>query len=173
MSMIKRIWIPLAAAAVVLSAIPAGADEMTFGATLTGASELPEAKDTKATGELKLTLSPDGKTLRYTVTVDRILNAAAVDLHLGPAHANGPLIAKLFPARGATAKKGVFSGVLADGSLDAGDLIGALTGTSIADLVAEIRAGNAYVNIHTTDGVDPANTGPGDYPLGEIRGQIK
>jgi hypothetical protein len=35
-----------------------------------------------------------------------------------------------------------------------------------------IKAGNAYVNVHTSDGVDPGNTGPGDFPGGEIRGQI-
>jgi hypothetical protein len=33
-------------------------------------------------------------------------------------------------------------------------------------------AGNAYVNVHTNDGVDPTNTGAGDFPGGEIRGQI-
>ena len=32
--------------------------------------------------------------------------------------------------------------------------------------------GGAYTNVHTNDGVDPANTGPGDFPGGEIRGQI-
>ena len=33
-------------------------------------------------------------------------------------------------------------------------------------------SGNAYVNVHTNDGVDPPNTGPGDFPGGEIRGQV-
>ena len=32
---------------------------------------------------------------------------------------------------------------------------------------------NAYVNVHTNDNVAPPNTGPGDFPGGEIRGQIK
>jgi Zn-finger nucleic acid-binding protein len=36
----------------------------------------------------------------------------------------------------------------------------------------EMRAGNTYVNVHTSDGVAPINTGPGDFPGGEIRGQI-
>jgi hypothetical protein len=38
--------------------------------------------------------------------------------------------------------------------------------------MTEIMKGNAYVNVHTNDGVDPINTGPGDFPGGEIRGQI-
>jgi hypothetical protein len=29
------------------------------------------------------------------------------------------------------------------------------------------------VNVHTNDGVDPINTGAGDFPGGEIRGQIR
>jgi len=36
-----------------------------------------------------------------------------------------------------------------------------------------MRAGNTYVNVHTNDGVAPTNTGPGDFPGGEIRGQIR
>jgi hypothetical protein len=35
-----------------------------------------------------------------------------------------------------------------------------------------MEAGNTDVNVHTHDGVDPTNTGPGDFPAGEIRGQI-
>ena len=39
-------------------------------------------------------------------------------------------------------------------------------------LVSAIRAGNTYVNVHTSDGEPPADTGPGDFPGGEIRGQL-
>ncbi|MBI2614869.1 MAG: CHRD domain-containing protein [Gemmatimonadetes bacterium] len=39
-------------------------------------------------------------------------------------------------------------------------------------LLDAIRAGLTYVNVHTNDGVVPINTGPGDFPNGEIRGQI-
>jgi len=35
-----------------------------------------------------------------------------------------------------------------------------------------MRDGGAYVNVHTNDGVAPGNTGPGDFPGGEIRGQL-
>jgi hypothetical protein len=48
-----------------------------------------------------------------------------------------------------------------------------LLGSALADLIEQIRDGNTYVNVHTDDGTPPANTGPGDYHLGEIRGQIK
>jgi hypothetical protein len=45
--------------------------------------------------------------------------------------------------------------------------------SSFADVLAQIRANNTYVNVHTNDGVLPANTGPGDFPGGEIRGQLQ
>jgi hypothetical protein len=40
-------------------------------------------------------------------------------------------------------------------------------------LIAAMESGNAYANVHTNDGVAPPNTGPGDSPGGEIRGQIR
>ena len=43
----------------------------------------------------------------------------------------------------------------------------------MAEFIEEIRAGNGYVNVHTYDGVDPPYSGPGDYRVGEIRGQLK
>jgi hypothetical protein len=36
-----------------------------------------------------------------------------------------------------------------------------------------MRNGWAYVNVHTNDGIAPTNTGPGDFPGGEIRGQLE
>jgi hypothetical protein len=35
-----------------------------------------------------------------------------------------------------------------------------------------MRTGKAYVNLHTNDGVAPTDTGPGDFPGGEIRADI-
>ena len=49
---------------------------------------------------------------------------------------------------------------------------GPLAGHPLSDLVQAMRTGNAYVNLHTSDGVDPPNTGAGDFPGGEIRCQI-
>lgn len=146
--------------------------ETTFKAVLDGASNVPEPIRTPATGELTLTVSADGRSVRYLLTVKDITNAIAGDLHLGPVEANGPLVVKLFPVGGAAPKKGPFSGVLAQGTFDAGDLIGPMKGGTLAELLEQIVAGNAYCNVHTSDGMDPPNSGPGDYRLGEIRGQI-
>ena len=51
-------------------------------------------------------------------------------------------------------------------------LVGALAGMELEDLLQYLRNGGAYVNVHTNDFVDPANTGPGDFPGGEIRGDF-
>jgi hypothetical protein len=162
----------IAVAALGLSGAVALAAEAHYKATLTGAATLPDPVKTTAEGELQLVVSADGKSIRYVLTVKDILNPSAGDLHLGPAGANGPLVVKLFPVGGAAPKKGPFSGVLAQGTIDAGDLLGSLKGEKLEVLLEELAAGNAYVNVHTTDGVEPPNTGPGDHPLGEIRGQI-
>ena len=62
--------------------------------------------------------------------------------------------------------------MLSTGTITAANLIGTLAGQPLSALVGEINAGNAYVNVHTNDGQDPTNEGPGDFPGGEIRGQM-
>jgi hypothetical protein len=169
----KFTLVPLVAAALALATGSASSAETTYTAKLTGSEHVPEAIKTDATGDLELVVSADGRKVRYVVTVKDLLNPAAADMHLGPAGANGPLVVKLFPARGAAPKKGPFSGVLAEGTFNASDLIGPLAGADLEELLEQVRTGNAYINVHSNDGLDPPNSGPGDYRLGEIRGQIK
>jgi hypothetical protein len=168
----RRIWAPLTVAALALAAVSVHAEELNFEATLTGAGQIPEPANSKATGELKLTVHDGGKKISYTLTVTDLQNAATSELHLGAANMNGPVVAKLFPTHGATARKGAFSGVLSEGTITASDLLGPMVGSPLSDFVDQLREGSAYVNIHTNDGVDPPNSGPGDYRTGEIRGQI-
>jgi hypothetical protein len=116
-------------------------------------------------------LSGDGEVLYYKLIVANIDNVVASHLHIGPAGQNGSVVAFLFgsvPPGG-----GRFDGVLATGSITAANLVGPLAGQPLSALIDAIEAGNAYVNVHTNDGVDPTNTGPGDFPGGEIRGQIR
>ncbi len=65
------------------------------------------------------------------------------------------------------------NGILASGTITAADLTGPMAGKTIADLITELRSGNSYVNVHTDDGAGGANRGAGDFPDGEIRGQIR
>ena len=169
----RRALISLAAAAFAFAATTTQAADTTFTAKLSGAAQLPDATNSKATGTLQFTIAADGKSVAYRLAVEDLSNASAADVHLGPATMNGPLVVKLFPKGGATAKKGPFSGVLAEGSFDAGDLIGPMQGSPFADFIDELKAGNVYTNVHTNDGMDPPESGPGDYRNGEIRGQLK
>ena len=134
------------------------AAEKSFKAKLTGSDEVPSVK-TKAKGDIKFKLSSDGKSLSYTLHVKNILNTTAAHIHRGMKGKSGPPVANLFTG---PKKEGKFSGDLAMGTLTANDLSGDLMGKSLDDLVQIIKAGDAYVNVHTD-----AN------PDGEIRGQIK
>jgi hypothetical protein len=139
-----------------------------FSATLLGSGEVPP-RDTIAEGGARFHLSKDGTSLRFVLKVRDINNVVASHIHIGQPGVNGPVVVPLFsgPAGG-----GPFSGKLASGTITAADLVGPLAGQSLDALMMEIANGNAYVNVHTNDGVGDPNTGPGDFPGGEIRGQI-
>ena len=122
-----------------------------FTATLSGAQEVP-AVATIATGSAVFTLSPDGTMMTYRVMVNNISGVVASHIHLAPFGVGGPVVAPLMI--GTT--PGIFTGVLT-----AADLTGTLLGMPLDRLVAEMNAGNTYINVHTV-----ANPG------GEIRGQI-
>jgi glucose/arabinose dehydrogenase len=136
----------------------------------TGDQEVPP-NDSRAQSHLILRLSPDGTELTYRLIVANIQNVVGAHLHLGEAGTNGPIVVSLFgpaaPGGGRT------SGVLAEGTITSDDLEGPLAGTTLADLVDAIEDGDIYMNVHTNDGVPPTNTGPGDIPGGEVRGQVR
>jgi CHRD domain len=158
--------------AVVAIARPAMAQPPTariFVAHLSGDEEVP-ARETLAQGQAIFHLSADGTQLDYTLIVANIENVVASHIHVGAEGVNGPVVAFLFGP--AAPGGGQVEGVLAQGTITADDLVGPLAGQPLSALIAAMRAGNTYVNVHTNDGVDPPNTGPGDFPGGEIRGQI-
>lgn len=137
---------------------------------LNGGEEVPP-RDSNARGNAMFSLSDDGLTLSYKLIVANIDNVVASHIHIGPAGVNGPVV--LFLYGNAPAGGGRLDGVIAEGTATAANLVGPLTGHPLSDLIAALQAGNAYVNVHTNDGVAPPNTGPGDFPGGEVRGQIR
>ena len=136
---------------------------------LSGAEEVP-ARDTRARGSATFKLSADGQSMSYRLNVANIENVVQAHIHIAAAGANGPFIVFLYPL---SDPAGRVNGVLASGTFTAADFVNLLAGEPMETLVEAMRTGNAYVNVHTNDGVDPANTGPGDFPGGEIRGQIR
>jgi len=149
----------------------AGAPEnaLNFVAHTVGKEEVP-ARDTKAQGQAVFHLSADGSTMYYRLTVANISNVVQSHIHLAPAGSNGNIVVFLYGL--VAAGGGRVDGVLAEGSFTAADFINDLLGHPMSDLIAAIQSGGAYVNVHTNDGVAPTNTGPGDFPGGEIRGQV-
>lgn len=141
-----------------------------FVAHLSGEQEVPE-RLTSATGQAKFQLSANGKELSYRLIVANIDNVVASHIHLAPAGVNGPVVAFLYgpvaPAGGG------IDGVIAQGVITASNLTGPLAGQDMTVLIAAMLNGGAYVNVHTNDGVMPVNSGPGDFPGGEVRGQIR
>ncbi|MPY92383.1 MAG: CHRD domain-containing protein [Acidimicrobiia bacterium] len=141
-----------------------GAD-VSFSAFLSSGQEVPPTSST-AWGSFEMTLAADGTELTWTGRVLGLPEASAGHLHLAPAGENGPVVVPLFEEVSAT---GPFLDV--SGTITAEDLTGPLEGTTLGGLVAEIAQGNVYANVHTSDGVEDALE-PGDYPDGEIRGQV-
>jgi hypothetical protein len=146
------------------------AKEAVFRASLTGADEVP-AVETQARGHTMLFLKEDATELKFRVIVSNIENVSTAAIYMGATGANGPAVAMLYgPSSPGGGKK---NGVLTEGAITAANLIGPLQGRPLADLISEIRNGNIYVNVQTDDGAGEANTRPGDFPNGEIRGQIR
>lgn len=130
---------------------------LNFTAPLEGEQEVPPV-ETKGTGVAKFQLSKDGTELSYKLISSNIDGVTQSHIHVGAAGVNGPVVVFLF---GFVADGVSPNGVLAQGTITASDLVGPLAGMPLSVLLAEMEAGNTYVNVHTI-----ANPG------GEIRGQI-
>ena len=143
----------------------------------------PTPADSRAQGQAIFQVSPDGTSVDYKLIASNIENVTQGHIHCAPAGVNGPIVMWLYPSPTANMAlpggAGRHDGVLAEDTFNGSNVRptadprcpgGVVT---LADLLNRIREGNAYVNVHTSDGVAPANQGPGDFPGGEIRGQVE
>jgi hypothetical protein len=164
-----------ALAALAGAAIAFAGFNQNFGTHLKGRTEVP-ARDTSGQGQALLHLSDDGLAMDYKLIVANIDNAFMAHIHIAAEGVNGPIAVWLYPGTTpnvtAPLGQGRLDGVIAEGTFTAANFIGPLAGHPMSDLVNAIQTGNAYVNVHTNDGVDGTNTGPGDFPGGEIRAQL-
>ncbi|MDP3911417.1 MAG: CHRD domain-containing protein [Gemmatimonadales bacterium] len=160
---VTRVFTVLAAVALVGVAcgddsgtgIPSGVE--IFTATLNGANEVPALPTpTTATGTATMTVL--GNLLSWKVDAQDIENVSVGHIHLAVAGEPGGVIQDLTPTPGDYPTLTT----IALGSLEVGD-----------DILSAMRAGSTYVNIHTSDAANPDNNVPGDYPGGEIRGQLR
>lgn len=165
----KKKYVTLMIVAMMLiTASVAYAASQNFVAHLSGEHEVPR-RMTDASGVATFELSEDGTALNYTVNVADIENVFAAHIHCGPKKVNGPVGVTLFSG---PVGAGPISGTLAQGTITVPDPGNGCGWANVAAVVAAITSNNAYVNIHTNDGVAPPNTGPGDFPGGELRGQL-
>lgn len=152
--------------------------------------DAPTPADSNAQGQAIIQIAPDGLSFEYKLIASNIENITQAHIHCAPAGVNGPIVVWLYPNPTSTTAlpggAGRHDGVLAEGTVISGAANhvrpttnaacpgGVRSGADgFADVLDKIRSGNAYVNVHTNDGVAPTNQGPGDFPGGEIRGQIK
>lgn len=133
-----------------------------FRTHLSGDEEVP-AVDTRAQGQAIFKLSADGESLDYKLIVANIDDVLMAHIHLAPAGQNGDIVVWLYPDEPPPQLiPDRTQGVLAEGTITAEDLVGPLAGATMDDLLDEIRAGNTYVNVHTSE-----------FGGGEVRGQIR
>jgi hypothetical protein len=136
----------------------------------------PHPRDSRAQGQAIFRVSDDGLSIEYKLIVANIENAFMAHIHRGVLGQNGGIVVWLYPSTAPVQGpfgQGRIQGVIAQGTITAANLVGSLANQPLSALLALMRSGGTYVNVHTSiDGPPIVNTGPGDFPGGEIRGQI-
>ena len=118
--------------------------------------------DTHARGTATFHVAADGASIDYRLVVANLLDVTMAHIHLAPMGENGPPVVWLYPdSPPMQLIEGRTSGVLAEGTITADDLVGPLEGMTLGDLIAAMDEGRTYVNVHTEA-----------YPAGEIRDRI-
>jgi hypothetical protein len=159
--------------ALVLLSVARGVQAETIQAVLTGYEENPPVS-TGASGQFKASISRNDDAIAYELSYSGLEGTVTQShIHFGQRSVNGSIVIWLCqtatnpsptPGTPICPSSGTVSG-----NLTASDVIAAGTTSQrilageLAEVIAAIRAGAAYVNVHST----PLTTG------GEIRGQIR
>ena len=153
----------LAVLSVGIAGIVAANDRSRFTTALTGYEETPSVSSA-GSGEFTATVDDGNQTIHYTLTFAN-LNSSVLfaHVHFGQRGVAGGIAA--FLCGGGSKPDPCVPGTTITGTITPADVIGP-TGQGIAagewnELVAAIRSGVAYANVHSAT-----------QPAGEIRGQI-
>jgi hypothetical protein len=153
-----------------------GAQAETIHAALTGIEEVPVVS-TLARGEFRATINRGDQSIEFELRYSGLQGTVQQGhIHVAQPSVNGSIVVwlcqtatNLDPTGLAEtcqlgqATEAVIRGTITSANVIAGSMTGQqLTAGDLADVVRAIRAGAAYVNVHT-------NLSPG----GEIRGQIR
>lgn len=150
--------------AVVVVALIAGAgggSGRNFKASLSGSEEVPTAVVTDTSGKASFHANNAETEIRFHLKInngDDILAVAGAHIHCGAAGTNGPVAAFL---AGAVPPAGFDGKVHIRATLTGASVLPTDCGTTIAELLGAMQAGNTYVNVHSAGN-----------PGGEVRGQI-
>ena len=123
-----------------------------FASKLSGAEVVPP-EVTDATGKVKLTLNKDGSELAFTLRVKNTL-ASGAQIRCAPSGVNGPVGVTLFARFVGPDTPTKDRGVIVEPDFENG-----CGWADLDDVVAALRSGDTYLDVHTFDG-------------GEIRGQL-
>jgi hypothetical protein len=175
----RVIILAVAVAAVVLVGLAVAGLNNNSSIHLTGDFEVP-MRDTDAQGQASFHIAEDGQSVDYRLIASNIENVVQAHIHCGLTTVNGPIVVWLYPStapEAGPAGGGRTDGVLSTGTFTDANVIDRAPSAEcpegvddLADVIALLQNGGGYVNVHTNDGVAPTNTGPGDFPGGEIRG---
>jgi hypothetical protein len=150
-----------------------------FGTPLSAGEEVMPAgvvNNSNARGNAIFHLNAEGTELSYKLIVANISNVFQAHIHRAAAGVNGGIVVWLYPSTATVPGPtggGRIDGVIAEGVITSANLVGSLAGQPLSALLDLLGTAGAYVNVHTNDGVAPTNTGPGDFPGGEVRGQVE
>jgi len=174
--MMKSLPLTLAAVVILASAVSARAADDHIHAKLSGYQEVPSVS-TPASGEFNARIAKDEQSIDYELSFSGLVGTVQQShIHFAERGVNGSIVVWLCqtattPAPAAVAANTPVcpqSGTVT-GTITAASVITAATASQqivageLAEVIAAIRAGVAYANVHAT----PLNPG------GEIRGQLK
>ncbi len=135
--------------------------------TLTGYQEAtPAGVSTAATGSFSATIDDDAQTITYELTYSGLSTPATqAHVHFGNRFDSGGVSFFLCGGSKPACPPGTTSEAVVTGTVTPADVIGpasqGIAPGEFGEIVAAIRAGVAYANVHSMQ-----------FPAGEIRGQI-
>jgi hypothetical protein len=133
-----------------------GPGQERFIATLTGAKERPSPVTTNTTGTATFTLTND-TTISYAIRLVNATGITAAHIHIGGPEVAGPIVVGLFSTT-AGSPVNLADGTLVEGTITPRQI---LLGLSFESLLALMRTGDVYANVHSTS-----------HPAGVVRDQI-
>lgn len=134
---------------------PGNGGNRNFRTHLSGDEEVPPV-ETDAQGQAKFQVNETNDELHFKVIVANIDDVVAAHIHCASAGTNGPVGVTLFSGGPVSV-----NGTLAEGTITGPDDGNGCGWETLKDVLAAMRSGEAYVNVHTLSN-----------PPGEIRGQI-